>query len=231
MPQAPGSSQAAWNRQAALNRCASSPTATSPSPTAHTSRPRNTSAASGSSSAPTWTKRWPGDAKPSSPAGFLSRCERSSESDRIENDLATETRNEKTQSFRAHLAGRRNPGSWQTNHRRNSMRFMMMVIPEGYGSPAPDAVPTAVAVAKMMEYNRSLQKAGVLLALDGLFPPSTGARISYKDGKPTVTDGPFAESKEVIGGYWIIQVRSREEAIEWAKRAANPHNKDERIPH
>jgi hypothetical protein len=71
----------------------------------------------------------------------------------------------------------------------------------------------------MMEYNKSLQKAGVLLALDGLFPPSTGARISYADGKATVTDGPFAEAKEVIGGYWIIQVRSREEAIEWAKRA------------
>ena len=107
------------------------------------------------------------------------------------------------------------------------MRFMMMVMPEEYGSAAPDAVPTAEAVAKMMEYNRSLQKAGVLLALDGLFPPSTGARISYTDGKPTVTDGPFAESKEVIGGYWIIQVRSREEAIEWAKRA--PMSNNERI--
>jgi hypothetical protein len=71
----------------------------------------------------------------------------------------------------------------------------------------------------MMEYNKALQKAGVLLALDGLFPPSTGARISYADGKATVTDGPFAEAKEVIGGYWIIQVRSREEAIEWARRA------------
>ena len=95
------------------------------------------------------------------------------------------------------------------------MRFIMMVIPEGYKSAAPIAVPTA----KMMEYNKALQKAGVLLALDGLFPPATGARISYADGKPTVTDGPFAEAKAVIGGYWIIQVRSREEAIEWAKRA------------
>jgi hypothetical protein len=107
------------------------------------------------------------------------------------------------------------------------MRFMMIVIPEGYESAAPDAVPSAEAVAKMMEYNKALQKAGVLLALDGLFPPSTGARISYTDGKPTVTDGPFAESKEVIGGYWIIQVRSREEAIEWAKRA--PMSKNEVI--
>ena len=95
------------------------------------------------------------------------------------------------------------------------MRFMMMVIHE---SSAPDAV------AKMMEYNKALQKAGVLLALDRLFPPSTGARISYADGKATVTDGPFAETKEVIGGYWIIQVRSREEAIEWARRAPLSNN-------
>jgi hypothetical protein len=104
------------------------------------------------------------------------------------------------------------------------MRFMMIVIPKGYETAAPDAVPSAEAVAKMMEYNKSLQKAGVLLALDGLFPPSTGARISYTDGRTTVTDGPFAEAKEVIGGYWIIQVRSREEAIEWAQRAPMSSN-------
>lgn len=104
------------------------------------------------------------------------------------------------------------------------MRFMMMVIPKGYESAAPDAVPSAAAVAKMMEYNKSLQQAGVLLALDGLLPPSTGARISFLDGKATVTDGPFAEAKEVIGGYWIVQVRSREEAIEWARRAPMSNN-------
>jgi hypothetical protein len=99
------------------------------------------------------------------------------------------------------------------------MRFMLLVIPKGYESAAPDALPSADAVAKMMQYNKALQNAGVLLALDGLLPPSTGARISYTDGKATVTDGPFAEAKEVVGGYWILQVRSREEAIEWAKRA------------
>ena len=104
------------------------------------------------------------------------------------------------------------------------MRFMMMVIPKGYESATPDAVPTAKAAAKMREYNKALQKAGVLLALDGLLPPSTGARVSYVDGKATVTDGPFAEVREVIGGYWIIQVRSREEAIEWAKRAPMSNN-------
>jgi len=104
------------------------------------------------------------------------------------------------------------------------MRFMMMVIPKSYESAAPDAVPSAEAVAKMMKYNKALQKAGVLLALDGLFPPSAGARVSYADGKARVTDGPFGETKEVIGGYWIIQVRSREEAIEWAKRAPMSNN-------
>jgi hypothetical protein len=98
------------------------------------------------------------------------------------------------------------------------MRFMMIVIPKGYETAAPGTVPEADAVAAMMKYNESLQKAGVLLALDGLHPPSMGARVSFSGGKPTVTDGPFAEAKEVIGGYWMIQVRSKEEAIEWAKR-------------
>jgi len=101
------------------------------------------------------------------------------------------------------------------------MRFMMIVIPKGYETAAPDAVPSAEVVGPIMQYNKSLQQAGVLLALDGLLPPSTGARVSCTNGKTTVTDGPFAEAKEAIGGYWIIQVRSREEAIEWAKRVPN----------
>jgi hypothetical protein len=104
------------------------------------------------------------------------------------------------------------------------MRFMMIVIPRGYQSAAPEAVPSAEAVAKMMEFNKRLQQAGVLLALDGLMPPSSGARISYSDGKATVTDGPFAEAKVAVGGYWIIQARSREEAIEWFKRAPMSDN-------
>lgn len=98
------------------------------------------------------------------------------------------------------------------------MRFMMLMIPKGYESAKPGAMPDPEAVAKMMKYNESLQKAGVLLALDGLHPPSMGARVSFGGGTPTVTDGPFAEAKEVLGGYWMIQVKSREEAIEWAKR-------------
>jgi hypothetical protein len=99
------------------------------------------------------------------------------------------------------------------------MRFMMIVIPRAYQTAAPDAKPKLEDFARMMEFNKSLEKAGVLLAMDGLTPPSAGARISFNDGKATVTDGPFTEAKEVFGGYWIIQVHSREEAIEWAKRA------------
>ncbi|XXU13202.1 YciI family protein [Sorangium sp. So ce861] len=95
---------------------------------------------------------------------------------------------------------------------------MMLMIPKGYESAAPGTMPDAKAVAAMMKYNESLQKAGVLLALDGLHPPSMGARISFPGGKPQVVDGPFAEAKEVLGGYWMIQVKSREEAIAWASR-------------
>ncbi len=98
------------------------------------------------------------------------------------------------------------------------MRFMMLMIPKGYEAAAPGTLPSAEAVENMMKYNAELQAAGVLLALEGLHPPSTGARVSFTGGKATVTDGPFAETKEVIGGYWIIQVASREEAIAWAKR-------------
>ena len=98
------------------------------------------------------------------------------------------------------------------------MRFMMLMIPKGYETAAPGTVPDARAVEAMMKYNQSLQQAGVLLALDGLHPPSVGARVSFKGGKPKVTDGPFSEVKEVVGGYWMIQVRSRDEAIAWASR-------------
>ncbi len=99
------------------------------------------------------------------------------------------------------------------------MRFMMLVIPKGYTKAEPEFLPSAELVEKMTKYNDSLRKAGVLLALDGLHPQSKAARVSFSGGKPTVTDGPFAEAKEAVGGYWMIQVRSREEAIEWAKRA------------
>ena len=104
------------------------------------------------------------------------------------------------------------------------MRFMMLMIPKGYETAAPGALPSADAVAKMMAYNESLQKAGVLLTLDGLHPPSMGARVSFSGGKPKVTDGPFIETKEVLGGYWMIEVKSKEEAIEWASRCPASEN-------
>ena len=104
------------------------------------------------------------------------------------------------------------------------MRFMMLMIPKGYESAKPGTMPDPQAVAAMMKYNESLQKAGVLLAIDGLHPPSMGARVSFAGGKAKVTDGPFTEAKEVIGGYWMIQVKSKEEAIEWASRCPASEN-------
>jgi hypothetical protein len=104
------------------------------------------------------------------------------------------------------------------------MRFMMLMIPKGYESAAPGTVPSADAVSAMMKYNAALKEAGVLIALDGLHPPSVGARVSFATGKPVVTDGPFTEAKEVLGGYWMIKVNSREEAIAWAKRCPASEN-------
>jgi hypothetical protein len=98
------------------------------------------------------------------------------------------------------------------------MRFMMLMIPKGYATAAADKRPDAKAVAAMSKYNETLTKAGALLTLDGLHPPAAGARVSFSGGKAKVTDGPFAEAKEVLGGYWIIQVKSRAEAVEWASR-------------
>jgi hypothetical protein len=98
------------------------------------------------------------------------------------------------------------------------MRFMMLMIPKGYETSAPGTMPDAKAVEAMMKYNQTLQQAGILIALDGLHPPSMGARVSFAGGKPKVTDGPFSEAKEVLGGYWMIDVKSKQEAIEWASR-------------
>lgn len=104
------------------------------------------------------------------------------------------------------------------------MRFMMLMIPKGYETAAPGTMPDAQAVASMMQYNEALQAAGVLIACDGLHPPSTGARVHFDSGKPTLRDGPFAEAKEVLGGYWMIQVNSRDEAIAWAMRCPGGAN-------
>ncbi|MDB5970509.1 MAG: YciI family protein [Hydrocarboniphaga sp.] len=104
------------------------------------------------------------------------------------------------------------------------MRFMMLMIPKGYESAPVGTMPPADAVAAMMKYNESLQRAGVLLAADGLHPPAAGARVTFAGGKPKVSDGPFAEAKEVLGGYWMIDVKSRAEAIEWATRCPGGEN-------
>jgi hypothetical protein len=104
------------------------------------------------------------------------------------------------------------------------MRFMMLMIPKGYESAEPGVKLDPARVAEMMKYNEALQKAGALLALDGLHPPSMGARVSFAGGTPLVTDGPFAEAKEVLGGYWMIDVASKEEAIAWASRCPASDN-------
>jgi hypothetical protein len=104
------------------------------------------------------------------------------------------------------------------------MRFMMLMIPKGYETAEPGTMPPADRVGEMMKYNEALQKAGVLLALDGLHPPSMGARVFFAGGKPLVTDGPFTEAKEVIGGYWMIEAKSKAEAVEWAKRCPAGEN-------
>jgi hypothetical protein len=99
------------------------------------------------------------------------------------------------------------------------MRFMMFMYPEiseAEWGPTSDNVED---VAEMGRYNEELRKAGMLLALDGLQPPAEGASVSFDgEGVKAVTDGPFTEAKEVVGGYWIIQARSKDEAVEWAKR-------------
>lgn len=103
------------------------------------------------------------------------------------------------------------------------MRFMMLMIPAAYqGSNgaqlAEGFAPDAEMVAKMMKFNEDLATAGALISLDGLQPAAKGARIAFGGGVGTVLDGPFPETKEVIGGYWMIRVGSKQEALDWAVR-------------
>ncbi len=100
------------------------------------------------------------------------------------------------------------------------MRFMMIV--KASKESEAGVMPSEELLAAMGRYNEQLMKAGVLLDLSGLHPSSKGARVRFSGGKPTVIDGPFSETKELIAGYWLIQVKSKEEAIEWAKRAPAP---------
>lgn len=104
------------------------------------------------------------------------------------------------------------------------MRFMLLMIPAGFETAPPGLDLDPGRVDAMMKFNDDLQKAGVLVDLNGLHPPSSGARVSFRNGTPLVTDGPFAEAKEVLGGYWVINVASLADAIDWAKRCPGADN-------
>ncbi|HEY8174341.1 MAG TPA: YciI family protein [Gemmatimonadaceae bacterium] len=97
-----------------------------------------------------------------------------------------------------------------------------MVIVKADKNSEAGALPTEKLLAEMGKYNEELAKAGVLLAAEGLQPSSKGARVRFSGSKRTVIDGPFSETKELIAGFWLIQVKSKEEAIEWVKRCPNP---------
>ena len=105
------------------------------------------------------------------------------------------------------------------------MRFMMIV--KSSQGCEEGKMPSEELLAAMGKYNKELMQAGVLVDLSGLQPTSKGARVKFSGGKTTVVDGPFAETKELIGGYWIIDVKSKAEAIEWAKRVPAPHGEDQ----
>ena len=107
------------------------------------------------------------------------------------------------------------------------MRFMIIV--KASKDSEAGVMPSEKLLAEMGKFNEELSKAGVLLAAEGLQASSKGARVKFSGTKRTVTDGPFAETKELIAGFWIWQVKSKQEAIEWVKRCPNPHNEDSEI--
>ena len=104
------------------------------------------------------------------------------------------------------------------------MRFMMLMIPGGYETAGPELDLPVDAVEKMMAYNQSLVDAGILRSAEGLHPPAVGKRVSFRGGRPLITDGPFAEAKEALGGFWIIEVGSLDEAAAWAARCPAQEN-------
>jgi hypothetical protein len=107
------------------------------------------------------------------------------------------------------------------------MRFMIIV--KASRDSEAGVMPSQQLLAEMGKFNEELAKAGVLLAAEGLQPTSKGARVKFSGSKRTVIDGPFAETKELIAGFWLWEVKSKEEAIEWVKRCPNPHNEDSEI--
>jgi len=107
------------------------------------------------------------------------------------------------------------------------MRFMVLV--KANEDSEAGVMPTEEQLAEMGRFNEEMVKAGVMLAGEGLHPTSKGARVKFSGSERTVTDGPFTETKELVAGYWLIQVKSREEAIEWIKRCPNPHDGESEI--
>jgi hypothetical protein len=107
------------------------------------------------------------------------------------------------------------------------MRFMIIV--KASKDSEAGIMPSEKLLREMGTFNEELAKAGVLLAGEGLLPSSKGARVRFSGSTRTVVDGPFAETKELIAGFWLWKVKSREEAIEWVKRCPNPHNEDSEI--
>jgi hypothetical protein len=104
------------------------------------------------------------------------------------------------------------------------MRFMMLMMLDGETAYGGTGMPTAEQVAAMSAFNKEMQEAGIVLAMDGLQSPAVGARVSFATGSPSVTDGPFAETKEVFGGFWMIDVPSKADAIAWASRCPGSPN-------
>ncbi len=107
------------------------------------------------------------------------------------------------------------------------MRFMILLKADK--NTEAGVMPSEGLLTEMGKFNEELVKAGVMLAGEGLHPSSKGARVKFSGGKTTVTDGPFTEAKELIAGFWLWQVKSKEEAIEWVKRIPNPNNEDAEI--
>jgi hypothetical protein len=115
--------------------------------------------------------------------------------------------------------------SSEANFKEKAMRFMMIV--RASRESEAGVMPTNEMIATMTKFNEELQKAGVLVDLSGLQPTSKGFRVKFSGGKRTIVDGPFTESKEIIAGYWVINVKSRQEALEWAKKVPAPQEKGE----
>jgi hypothetical protein len=107
------------------------------------------------------------------------------------------------------------------------MRFMILI--KATKDSEAGVIPSQQLLTEMGKFNEELVKAGVMLAGEGLHPTSKGARVKFSGSKRTVIDGPFAETKELLAGFWLWQVKSKEEAIEWVKRCPNPHNEETEV--